>query len=166
MIPTSIYNFNVVTFISQLFPPLLRKNRLLAILNALLKPIISTEVAFNNFKDRVIHITQHNAKIILFEKTLNDIFDFQQRRIYINNAQLSYGEFWYDDEDEYFYDDEDMYWYDDDRFNQSGGNFTVFVPEAMRPTTQQLEDVFITKLRGEIELYKIYGTTYKIEWYV
>ena len=165
MIAGTIYLISLTEFVTQLLPLLLRQSKNQAWLNALTKPLRTSYDAFVVTKDRELYITAHNASITLFEQALNDSFDVDERRIYINNATLSYGEYWYDDDPIFFYDDSPEYFYDPETFNQGGGNFTVYVPEAIRPETQDAEDKFITELKGEIELYKIYGTTYKIEWY-
>lgn len=164
-IPAAIYVVSLMEFVTVLAPTFLRKPKTIAWLRALIAPLKTSYDAFVIFKDRQIYITAHNASITLFQQALNDAFDVTERRIYIENAKIVDGDYWYDEEDVYFYDSTPEYFYDSSVFNQLGGNFTVFVPLAIKPADPSDLSVFETKLIAEIELYKIYGTQYSIEYY-
>tara|TARA_R100001369_G_C3292743_1_gene164213 strand:- start:638 stop:1156 length:519 start_codon:yes stop_codon:yes gene_type:complete len=171
MIPNAIYTVDFNKFVKQLLITFLRKAKTLALVRAVIKPLITGYTVFETFKTRQIYITGHNAQITLFQQALNDGFDATQRRIYIANAVIEDTEHYYDPEygePLFFYDDGDgdpQYFLDRSTFNQTGGNFSVNVPVAMEEADPTDKLLFETALKAEIERYKIFGTTYTIKYY-
>ena len=170
MINGKIYNVDYARFVEQLLPPILRRQKTLAILTALVSPFVSLYAEFTSFKNKAIYKTEHNAAITLLQKVLNDGFDDVERRIFINNAEISDTQHYYDEDAGdpiYFYDEgagDPQYFYDLATFNVYGSDFTVFLPSGIKPADPADEERLLTRIRAELDYYKLFGTKYTIVW--
>lgn len=166
----NIYIVNYTAFKEQLLPLLLRQPKLLAVLKALLSPLVLLYNDFFAFKTAAIYKTEHNAAITLLEKMLNDGFDNVLRRIFINNAEITATQHYYDEANGdplYFYDEgngDPQWFFDIETFNVYRSDFTVFLPMAMRPLDPEDEERLLTRIRADLDYYKMYGTKYTIVW--
>lgn len=171
MINRNIYIISYDKFKEQLLPLLLRKPKTLALLQALIAPFKSLYSEFYTFKEEAIYRTQHYGSVGLMEKVLNDHFDNVERRIFIDNAALNDTQHYYDDEfgePLYFYDEDkgDPQWFfDPEVFNVYGSDFTVFIPTALRPVDEDEEERLVTRIKAQLDYYKIYGPKYTIVWW-
>ncbi len=151
-------------------PLLLRKPKTLALLQALIVPFKSLYNEFFIFKEEAIYKASHYGSVGLLEKVLNDYFDPLERRIFINNAELNDTQHYHDPEAGdplEFHDPEqgDPQWFfDPEVFNVYKSDFTVFMPIAIRPLNSDEEERLLTRVRAELDYYKIYGPIYKIVW--
>lgn len=170
MINKKIYIVDYVKFKAQLLPIILRRPRLLAMLGALLSPFVSLYEDFFIFKNKAIYKTEHNAAITLLQKMLNDGYDNVERRIFINNAEITATQHYYDHDlgdPLVFYDtgEGDPQWFFNlEVFNVYRSDFTVFLPAAIRPPDPEDEERLLTKIRADLDYYKMYGTKYTIIW--
>jgi len=170
MINGNIYRVNYESFKEQLLPILMRRPKTLAYLSALLSPFVTLYFDFVDFKDKAIYKTEHNAAITLLQKMLNDGYDDVERRIYINNAEITATQHYYDTDAGdplEFYDvgEGDPQWFfNQETFNVYGSDFTVFLPAGIRPILQADEERLITKIKADLDYYKMFGTKYTIIW--
>ena len=170
MINGNIYIISYQEFKEQLLPLLLRKSKTLALLQALIAPLVSLYNDFFTFKNRAIYKTEHNAAITLLQKVLNDSFDEVERRIFINNAEITSTQHYYDEgqgDPLDFYDDgkgDPQWFFNIETFNVYGSDFTVFIPIALKPADPADETRFLDNVRADLDYYKIFGTKYTIVW--
>lgn len=146
---------------------LLRKPKILALLQALVAPFKSLYNEFYAFKEVANYRAEHYGSVGLMEKVLNDHFDDVERRIFIDNAKINETEHYYDNEigDPIFFIDGDAQFYHDiSTYNVYGSDFTVFLPIGLKPVNSADEEALLTRIRAEIDYYKIYGPIYKIIW--
>lgn len=170
MINNSIYTISYEEFKTLLVPKFLRQSKTLAWIKALLAPLVAHYNEFVAFKTEMIYISQHNAAVISIESVLNDYFDNDLRRIFINNAELSLREYFYDPgagDPLYFYDDPNgppQYFLDPGAYNLYGGDFTVFLPLDLQPETEPENTILVTKIRAQVDRYKFFGKKYTLVW--
>lgn len=170
MINSNIYIISYQEFKDTLLPFLLRAKRSKAYLKALISPIVTLYTQFKLFKEEAIYKTEHNASVTLLQKVLNDAFDDIERRIYIKNAEVNETEHYYDPSEGdplYFYDEESgspQYFLDPEAYNVYGGDFNVFLPEAIRPAEPEDQEILITQIRAKLDYYKLYGLKYTLIW--
>ena len=170
MINKNIYIVSYKEFKEQLLPLLMRKDKILELLQALITPLVSLYNIFFAYKNKAIYKTDHNASITLLQKMLNDGFDNIERRIYINNAQIRPTEHYYDLElgdSLVFYNSDKgtpVWFFDKEVFNVYRSDFTVFLPAEIKPSNPENENRLLTKIKSELDYYKIYGTKYAIVW--
>ena len=80
-----LLNINFSKLLSDALPTMLRKPKILAWMESLLKPV---KVLYQDYSG---HVTQsrtrlaYNSQTIVFESSLNDLFDAFARRIWIEN---------------------------------------------------------------------------------
>lgn len=140
-------------------------------LQALISPLVSLYDLFFAFKTEAIYKTEHNAAITLLQQVLNDHFDDVERRIYINNAEITATQHYYDTglgDPLVFYDEgsgDPQWFFDLEVFNVYQSDFTVFIPEAIKPLDPEDEERLLTLVRADLDYYKIFGTKYTIVWY-
>lgn len=170
MINGKIYIVSYREFKEQLLPLLLRKPKLLAWLQALISPFVSLYDEFFAFKEKAIFKTEHNAAITLLQKMLNDGYDDVERRIYINNAEITSTQHYYDKglgDPLEFYDKgkgDPQWFFNKEVFNVYRSDFTVFLPGAIRPVNNEDEERLIIDIKADLDYYKMYGTKYTIVW--
>lgn len=170
MINGNIYIISYQAFKEQLLPLLLRKPKTLAMLEALISPLVTLYNDFFAFKTKAIYKTEHNAAITLLQKVLNDHFDDVERRIFINNAEITATQHYYDrglgDAIEFFDEGngDPVWFFDREVFNVYRSDFTVFMPIAIKPADEEDEERLLTKVRADLDYYKIFGTKYTIVW--
>ncbi len=83
-----MYNLDFTALVRQLLPPLLRRERLLAVTNAVTAPVRDLYAQLLAYQPNVRRELSYNAQVILFEKGLNDYFDPQLKRIRINSDNV------------------------------------------------------------------------------
>ena len=142
----------------------------MAFLQVLISPLKSIYDDFFAFKEDSIYRAEHYGSIGLMEKVLNDYFDPTERRIFINNAELNDTQHYYDEgngDPLYFYDEgygDPQWFFDPEVFNVYSSDFTVFMPIALRPSDPDEEERYLTRVRAQVDYYKIYGPNYTIVW--
>lgn len=170
MINGNIYIVSYQEFKEQLLPLLLRRPKWLALLQALISPLVSLYDEFFLFKTDAIYKTEHNAAITLLQKVLNDAYDDVERRIFINNAEITNTQHYYDDgsgDPLDFYDEgsgDPQWFFNMETFNVYSSDFTVFIPIALKPADPDDEVRYLDNVRADLDYYKIYGTKYTIVW--
>jgi hypothetical protein len=144
--------------IAFLLPTFLRKSKQIAWLKVLTKPVVNLYDKFLEFRIQQLFKTLFTSQIIYLEHLLNDVFDKDLRRIYIDNDADKLGLFIYDSEADTFMitDDEatTIMLGSDESYNQEF-DFTVMVPEGL---------VFDeNRMRAWINLYRFAGIKYQIK---
>lgn len=79
----NIYNINYGRLVVWLLPNALRKTRLIAYIEALIKPVTSAYLAFRHYRNARLYELAITPQVCYLEKMLNDRYDPLQRRICI-----------------------------------------------------------------------------------
>ena len=165
------FNIEFKILVELLMPTFLRKRNHVKWLRVLVKPIATLKNQFLDFRAESLYKLNHNSQIIYLEKVLNDAFDAETRKIYINNAQINEPVWFYeiaDNKPVFFYeiaDNKPVYFREESELVGDGIDFTVFVPIQLKPLqTQQLDD-FLNQMRALIDYYKLYSKNYQIQFY-
>lgn len=176
---SNVYNIDFRALAAKLSPPKLRKLKLIDWLFVLLKPLEEINFLFKSFRKQAIYKVTHNGQVVYLEKVLNDQYDNELRRIYIEDA--------FAQEPVYIYPENEnlpiyipaintvqeianpveitpIYIYDDFEFLEGIYDFIVFVPEDLRPSTAFVENTFIIKMRSLVNYYKLASRRFKIQW--
>lgn len=139
-----------------LLPTTLRKPRLMAYISALLSPLATLHYSWSQFRTANLYKIEHTGQVCYMRKALNDAFDVDARRIYIDGtggdamktfiytpgeAQTKYlGKLWLRNSLE---------------FADTGADFLVYVPATI---AQSLN----FELRAIIDFYKVASKRYLI----
>lgn len=78
------YEWKLDGLIGMLLPPILRKKRMMAWLQALLLPVSNLHQQFMDWKEERDYEFQFRGQVISLEALLNDQYDYELRRIRIN----------------------------------------------------------------------------------
>ena len=82
-----IYNIDFKKLVRWLTPNRLRKSKMLAWLNLLVSPVVSTYQNFLAFRKQKLYELGLSPLVVDVERLLRDKYDFTLRRIYIGDAQ-------------------------------------------------------------------------------
>lgn len=166
----NVYQIAWVRFIDDLLLISLRKAVIRYWLRALIQPIRQLHQQFLTYRSHCLYRIKHNSQIAFMEAVLNDKFDSLFRRIRILNVEFKEAVYFYEPEENrevYFYEPEDekpVYFYEDDDLSGDGVDFVVCVPPSLQPFTEAAENALLTRMRGQIDYYKLYSKNYKIVW--
>jgi hypothetical protein len=156
-----VYDIDYKRLVRWKTPERKRLAVLLTWLYALVQPVISAHQSFLLFRKSRIYQLTITPQICYLERLLNDRFDNDDRRIYIEDTD------WFDpwyvyQEDElkprYMYteaEDQPVYTYTDAEAGETPDDFIVFVPASL---------VFDnTEMRALLNINKLPGTHYNIQ---
>lgn len=166
----NVYQISWVRFIDDLLLISLRKAVIKSWLRALINPIIELHSQFLIYRDNCLYRVRHNSQIAYMEAVLNDRFDNHFRRIRIQNVVFKEPVYFYEpleNKEVWFYEPEDnkpVYFYESDDLVGDGVDFVVLVPPSLKPITQAAENELLTRMRGQIDYYKLYSKNYTILW--
>lgn len=156
------YNFNVKKFVRDFFPYILRKTKLLALMESVALPIQTLVFAFLVY----VETTRYNLKItgqtIVLQNYLNDKMDFIQRRIIIIHPQITQNFIWNKTENQ----SPDFVSFKNEIYsspfvknkNENINGIADFVVKIPLDISLQ-----IPKIKAFIENYKLAGKTYQIQ---
>ncbi len=82
----SKYNIDFLELVRELLPVELRKKKVKAWLASLIKPAVLVYSSFLTFRASVLYELDHNGQVCRLRKALNDKFDSNERRIYIEDS--------------------------------------------------------------------------------
>jgi len=155
------YNLDVKKLSVLLLPTFLRGSILTAFVKALVKPIDDIYYWwFQNRKDN-LYILAHNGQKCYLRAVLNDKFDAQQRRIYIDEGNIRQPAFIYTDAEisanPYLARYLDLVLYQDSELADTAADFYVNVPADL--VYNEFEMKYL------IEYYKLASKRYKIVTY-
>ncbi len=162
----NVYQISWITFIDDLLLISLRKAFVRAWLGALITPIKELHEQFLNYRDYSLYRVRHNSQIVYMEAVLNDYFDQFERRIRIQNVEFKDPVYFYEPEENrevWFYEPEDnkpVYFYESDDLAGDGVDFVVCVPPALKPLTRSATEALLTRMKGQIDYYKLYSKNY------
>ena len=137
---------------------------------ALINPVKQLHSAFITYREFCLYRVRHNCQIVYMEAVLNDHFDNELRRIRIINSEFKEGLYFYEPEENkevYFYEPEEnkpVYFHEPDGFDGNGVDFIVCVPPDLQPADEPTEIALTTRMKGQIDYYKLYSKNYKIVW--
>lgn len=147
-------NYNKLVW--QWFPVQLRKAALVQITYCYMRPLIQRHYWWKQYRESNIYKLSHNGQICYLRKALNDTFDQDLRRIYIDGTGG-------DATKTYIYTDAEnqpkylgtIYLRGSLEFQDTGADFIVYVPASIM-ATQNYE------VRALIDFYKLGGKRYLI----
>ena len=154
----------------MLLPVELRKPVLRGWIKSAFQAMALLHFSFLNFRASSLYKVRHNSQICYMEAVLNDLFDNSQRRIRIVNTEFREPVYFYEPEENrevFFYEPEDnrpVYFRETEDFAGEGFDFIVCVPPQLQPLTPEVETALLTRMRGQIEYYKLYSKNYDIQW--
>lgn len=143
--------------------PTLRKPRLSAIAQIILKPLNSLYYSWYNWRIDNLYKLEHTGQVCSLRGSLNDKFDVVERRIWIGDGQMNpttyiYTEAEYQDvftNTESEDDSGTLYVYTEAETADTGLDFIVYVPFAILNTQ-------IYAIKAHIDFYKAGGKRYAI----
>ncbi|WP_136464955.1 hypothetical protein [Flagellimonas onchidii] len=160
----NIYIVDYRKLIIWLVPTFLRKVKLIAWLQVLIAPIKGLYNDFLKYRKKVDYKLNHNSQVCYLQKVLNDAFDNESKRIYIENGIFIQALYVYAPKEElpvyvgtqYIYSDGDL----------TGGqiDFIVNVPIGLKPSDPIALEGFLSDMRALVNEYKLASKTYNIKW--
>jgi hypothetical protein len=154
---------NVKDYIVKNLPPFFRNSFWRVWFVVLLKPFITLQEGFNDYKDNVLYKLSLNGQTIQLERLLNDAFDAVRRRIAILHKK-SLNKYLYNKEEGqirvYTYPSPDNPIFLRAKGENTGSGLTTnFLIQA--PAELQPED---GKLKANVDRQKLAGKSYLIEY--
>lgn len=142
----------------MLLPTFLRKPIIVAYLQVMLKPIKDIHYDWLLKRDTVdFYALNHTGQVCRLRKVLNDRLDNTLRRIRIGEGTAFPQEYiWTESEQDAQWLDDTFYVYTENEYENTGVDFTVFVPQQIK-----IDSIFT--LDYLLKYYKLAGKRYKIE---
>lgn len=147
-------------------PPILRIEPWLSFLTVFMSQLNTVQMGFNDYFESVKYELQFNGQVIYLEHLLNDRFDPELRRIYINSEEQLQKVFIHNilesiplEEENYIYnqtdieDATDTHLYNEVEYSLDN-DFTIFLPEGL--IYNELE------LRSVVDSYKLAAKRYNL----
>ncbi|WP_038531813.1 hypothetical protein [Formosa agariphila] len=159
------YSINYKRLAILVLPINIRQPRVIAYLHALISPLVNLHYNWRQYRLANIYKLEHSWQVCSMRGALNDRFDAEQRRIFINDGDVHAAFYIYtegEDRPNYIYTETEIglganktWLYNENELVGSAADFTVYVPlEIMN--LQQYEVI------GLIDFYKLAGKNYKI----
>ena len=150
------YNINYTNFVRLMLPLQLRQAKLMAYLEALVFPIYTLHSLWKAYREDNLYKLYHTGQVCYLRGALNDSFDPDLRRIYIDGtggvALKTYIYTPGENQTKYL---GTLYIYNSLEFADTGADFLVYVPASI-VATQSFE------LRALIDFYKVASKRYLI----
>lgn len=145
----------------QLLPPQLRLPRMLALVTAIAKPVAIVTSAFATLVDRGRYHLNLTGQVVYLEHYLNDLFDVDARRIYIDDASPVLPPFLFRKSENRPLTlrkkgEAPTYWLKQSEYTEAAA-FIVFVPAAV------LAAASLTLMRAAVDRYRPAGRYYSIQ---
>ena len=90
-----IFNLDLNKLVKLLLPIFLRKEKIIAFLNALISPLVKLYNRFILNRNNNLYILDITPQVFSLEKMLNDRYDNVDRRIYISNGAFRDADYIY-----------------------------------------------------------------------
>ena len=151
--------FDIFGFVRQYLPPVLRGEKLLSLLNALVYPIYTLWLKFKEWTAGQDYLLNISPTVIQLQNFLNDLYDTAQRRILIQTRNVDALYIPLESEGyapEYFAlesENDPTYIPRDGEITQNYGNFIVLVPN----------EISSEQVKQTIDKYKLVGKNYIIQ---
>lgn len=158
---SDFFEINFKKLVRERIPPRLRTQKIMAFVDALSVEINGVYNDFIRNRKANLYRLSITPQVVYLEKLLNDKYDFTARRIYIYDAEWHQPWYIYKDEElkpERLYQESEekpVWLYSENEVGELKIDFVVFVPSAV--------DFKENEMRGYLDMYKLFGTHYKIE---
>ena len=134
-------NFNKIYIVDYrklttlLIPTFLRKIKNIVWLDTLVTPIKNLYIDFLNYRKKVNYKLSHNSQVCYLQKVLNDAFDTDLKRIYIENGIFLQALYVYASQEELPVYIDTQYIYSDADLIGGQEDFIVLVPIELKPSS-------------------------------
>jgi len=159
-----IYIIDYNKLVVWLLPTFLRKVKLFTWLQVLIAPIKELYSDFLKFRKRVNYKLSHNSQVCYLQKVLNDAFDTELKRIYIENGIFLQALYVYTPEEQLPVYIDTQYIYSDADLMGGADDFIVRVPIELKPASPIALEGFLSDMKALINEYKLGSKTYNIIW--
>lgn len=150
------YSVNFQKVAWNYIPVVFRQLALMQFMYSVLRPLTNAHYAWRLYRESNIYKLSHNGQKCYLEKALNDSFDQEQRRIYIDgsggNSTRTYIYTSAEDRPKYL---GTFFLRNILEFADTGADFTVFVPSAIMMSQNY-------QVRALLDFYKLGGKRYLI----
>lgn len=161
MIWDRVYTLSFQKFGVHILPMDLRKPKMVAWVNSMLKPVKNLHTKFINYRRKTVYKIDHTSQVFSLEKMLNDEFDQQERRIYIVDGVYRSALYFYNPEENapiHFYnpeEDQNQYFYNPEELQNLDVDFVVVLPQSFNRAEE-------LRLRSHVDFYRLPDKTYEI----
>ncbi len=161
--PTNIYNLSLPRFVTLLLPINLRKTKMLSWLFALITPYKELLTWFKIFRQESSYKIVHTPQVYSMENVLNDAFDPQLRRIYIQDGLYKSAVYFYEPAESkpvhFFEITPEVYFYEPEELLKLDVDFVVVLPSGMLLTEAET-----FRIKSLIDYYRLPDKTYNLRY--
>ena len=161
--PTNIYNISLPRFVTLLIPLHLRKIELVSWLFALIAPYKELSAWFKIFRRDTSYTILHTPQVYSMENVLNDAFDPNERRIYIQDGLYKSAVYFYEPEENkpvHFFEIEPaVHFYEPEELEKLDVDFVVVLPMGMN-----LPEAELIRLNSLVDFYRLPDKTYTVRY--
>lgn len=167
-------NYYIIDFLVQainLFLTELRQPIVLRFKEAIMPEFQSLHDSFLAYRESNLYKIEHTGQVWSMEKVLNDAFDNDLRRIYIEDGVLVQPPFIYRRAEErptYIFrrnENQPFYLRRRAEIEDSDKDFIIYVPIVLQPENVTDDLTFLAAITKLADYYKIASKTYRIEYY-
>lgn len=169
-----IYKIDFGKLVIWLTPVILRKERMIAWLHALITPIIYLYDKFLGFREDTNYWLHINGQVCYLEKMLNDKYDRDSRRIYIDKGKNYEPVFIYQEPEadaplftflEAEENETPPYLYVDNETTSSNCDFIIMVPVELRPDDVNKLNKKELELNTLVSMYALPDKVHSIQYF-
>lgn len=170
MIFNRVYEIDWNTIALNLLPRAIRKPKFYAWFKALFKPSENLHTSFRAFRRQSNYKIDHTPQVFSIEKVLNDAFDQQLRRIYIQDGVYLEALYFYNPEENspvHFYNESDkaVRFYSESELLQLDVDFVVVLPATFENVNSEMafkNSPMYLRIVSLIDTYRLPDKTYEI----
>ena len=154
-----IFNLDIEKLIKLLLPTFLRKERVIAFLDAITAPIQRIYTRFRANREQNLHQLSITPQVFSLEKMLNDRYDSRLRRIYITDGMFRNASYVYlakEQQPVYVHTNAEatMYIYNAPDVDFLNETFVVHIPATLTAYTEEITQM--------LNIYKLASRTFNI----
>lgn len=163
MIWDRVYTLSFNKFGVHMLPMDLRKPKMVAWVNSMLKPVANLHTNFINYRRKTVYKIDHTSQVFSLEKVLNDAFDQSERRIYIVDGVYRSALYFYNPEENapiHFYnaeEDQNQYFYNPEELQNLDVDFVVVLPQSFDRDKE-------LRIRALVDFYRLPDKTYEFTY--
>lgn len=169
---SDFFNIDYVSLGRQILRPRHRETNQGSFMNGIMQVFYSLGGLFFSFRESLFYSLSHDSRKISIEKVLNDSFDSQLRRIYIDNVLPEGQQYLYEPTDSrplHLYEPADnapVYLYETLEVDVNAVNFVVYLPVALQPADQTALNNIELRINAAVNKYKLDSKNHKLIWIV
>lgn len=160
----NIYNVDFNKLIRYFLPRDWLEITHISFLASLITPVETLRKDFLTFRNQINYRLSHNSQVVYLQKVLNDQYDSELRRIYINNGVFIGPLYAYKESDNRPFFLGTQIIYKETELVGGDADFIVIFPKELRPANAITIQGYLSDIKATVNEYKLASKTFSIQF--